>query len=152
MASWFTAGAVGTQTRGSIIRPAAYCGVFGYKPSFGLLSRQGTLRLSDALDHVGVLSRDVDDAALLCAAMAGEDAEDPSTALPRRPALTPVDAPSVPPRLAIVRTAAWARADEAQKAIEDQDLEKMTSILTDLQERMTAVGNAQQKLAEVVNG
>jgi hypothetical protein len=41
---------------------------------------------------------------------------------------------------------------EAQKAMEDQDLEKMTSILTDLQERMTAVGNAQQKLAEVVNG
>jgi uncharacterized protein Yka (UPF0111/DUF47 family) len=41
---------------------------------------------------------------------------------------------------------------EAQKAMEDKDLEKMTSILTDLQERMTAVGNAQQKLAEVVNG
>jgi hypothetical protein len=41
---------------------------------------------------------------------------------------------------------------EAQKAMEDQDLEKMTSILTDLQERMTAVGNAQQKLAAVVNG
>ncbi len=41
---------------------------------------------------------------------------------------------------------------EAQKAMEDQDLEKMTSILTDLQKQMTAVGNAQQKLAEVVNG
>ena len=56
---------VGTQTKGSIIRPASYCGVVGYKPSFGLISRNGVLKQSSKLDHVGVFGKNVEDVALL---------------------------------------------------------------------------------------
>jgi len=63
--------AFGTQTAGSIIRPASYCGVVGYKPSFGLISRVGVKALSDTLDTVGTLARSVPDAAYLAAAVSG---------------------------------------------------------------------------------
>src|SRR5262249_28598646 len=55
--------AFGTQTAGSIIRPAAYCGVVGYKPSFGLVPRAGVKALADSLDTVGVIAARVEDAA-----------------------------------------------------------------------------------------
>ena len=63
--------AFGTQTAGSIIRPASYCGVVGYKPSFGMLSRVGVKALSDTLDTVGTLARSVPDAAYFAAAVSG---------------------------------------------------------------------------------
>src|SRR5438552_16152328 len=61
--------ALGTQTEGSIIRPAAYCGIVGYKPSFGLICRAGLKPLVDSLDTVGVLARTVPDAAVYTAAL-----------------------------------------------------------------------------------
>jgi Asp-tRNA(Asn)/Glu-tRNA(Gln) amidotransferase A subunit family amidase len=61
--------AIGTQTAGSIIRPASYCGVYGYKPSFGLLPRTGILKTVDPLDHVGFFSRGVDDLEILLSAL-----------------------------------------------------------------------------------
>jgi Asp-tRNA(Asn)/Glu-tRNA(Gln) amidotransferase A subunit family amidase len=57
--------AIGTQTAGSIIRPASYCGVYGYKPSFGLLARTGMLKTTDTLDTVGVFARTIDDIRLI---------------------------------------------------------------------------------------
>jgi Asp-tRNA(Asn)/Glu-tRNA(Gln) amidotransferase A subunit family amidase len=63
--------AFGTQTAGSVIRPAAFCGVVGYKPSFGLISRVGAKPLSDAMDTVGTLARSVPDAALFAAVASG---------------------------------------------------------------------------------
>lgn len=65
--------AFGTQTAGSIIRPAAFCGVVGYKPSFGLISRVGVKALSDTLDTVGTIARTVPDAALFAAALTGRN-------------------------------------------------------------------------------
>ena len=56
---------IGSQTNGSIIRPASYCGVVGYKPSYGLISRNGVLKQSDKLDQVGVFGKSVEDVALL---------------------------------------------------------------------------------------
>ena len=73
--------AFGTQTAGSVIRPAAYCGVVGYKPSWGLIPRQGVKVLSDWLDTVGVFARDVTDAAFFVASLTG------------RPNLKPTGAP-----------------------------------------------------------
>jgi Asp-tRNA(Asn)/Glu-tRNA(Gln) amidotransferase A subunit family amidase len=58
-----------TQTAGSTIRPASYCGVFGMKPSFGLLPRTGMLKTTDTLDHVGFCARSADDLALLLDAL-----------------------------------------------------------------------------------
>jgi amidase len=66
--------AFGTQTAGSVIRPAAYCGVVGYKPSWGLIPRQGVKVLSDWLDTVGVFARDVEDAAFFVAGLTGRNA------------------------------------------------------------------------------
>jgi amidase len=63
--------AFGTQTAGSIIRPASFCGVVGYKPSFGLISRVGVKALSDTLDTVGTIARTVPDAAFFAAAITG---------------------------------------------------------------------------------
>ncbi|MCX7932241.1 MAG: amidase [Rhodovarius sp.] len=80
----------GTQTAGSIIRPAAYCGVVGFKPSFGTLHRGGMKVMSETLDTIGVITRSVADAALVMAALTGGDFGAPETALDR------------PPRLALV--------------------------------------------------
>jgi Asp-tRNA(Asn)/Glu-tRNA(Gln) amidotransferase A subunit family amidase len=63
--------AFGTQTAGSVIRPSSYCGVVGYKPSFGLISRVGVKALSDTLDTVGTIARSVADAAYFAAAVSG---------------------------------------------------------------------------------
>lgn len=66
-------GAIGTQTNGSVIRPAAFCAVVGFKPSFGLIPCAGTLRFSGTLDQVGALARSVADAAALASALAEAD-------------------------------------------------------------------------------
>ena len=68
--------AVGTQTNGSVIRPASYCGIYGVKPTNGVISRTGLLKTSQSLDQVGVFARTLEDAALLVDAMAGHDEND----------------------------------------------------------------------------
>ena len=65
VASFMAPLSIGSQTGGSIIRPASYCGVVGYKPSYGLISRNGVLKTSNTLDHIGVFGRTVEDVALL---------------------------------------------------------------------------------------
>lgn len=105
--------AIGTQTNGSVIRPAAYCGVVGYKPSFGLISRHGVLKQSRPLDQIGVMARSVEDAALFAEQLIGFDANDSDTRPLARPRLreTAMQAPPVPPRLAFVKTPMWKMAD-----------------------------------------
>ena len=70
---------VGSQTGGSIIRPASYCGVVGYKPSYGLISRNGALKTSEKLDTIGVFGKSVEDVALLAKALIKKDLYDSST-------------------------------------------------------------------------
>ena len=70
---------IGSQTGGSIIRPASYCGVVGYKPSYGLISRNGVLRTSYTLDHMGIFGRTVEDVALLAKVLIKKDKHDPAT-------------------------------------------------------------------------
>lgn len=114
--------AIGSQTNGSMIRPAAFCGVFGIKPSYGLISRTGALTLSHKLDHVGAFARSVDDLALILDALAGQDPADPDTKPYAAPAFRAAAAeePPVPPRLAFVRTPVWDKADaDAQSALEE---------------------------------
>jgi Asp-tRNA(Asn)/Glu-tRNA(Gln) amidotransferase A subunit family amidase len=77
--------AIGSQTNGSVIRPAAYCGVYGFKPSRGIISRRGMLRTSRHLDQVGVFARELRDAAMLADVLAGYDAADPASYLRPRP-------------------------------------------------------------------
>ncbi len=72
--------AIGSQTNGSMIRPAAFCGVFGVKPSHGLISRAGALTLSRKLDHVGAFARSIEDLALILDVLVGHDPADPEFA------------------------------------------------------------------------
>jgi Asp-tRNA(Asn)/Glu-tRNA(Gln) amidotransferase A subunit family amidase len=78
--------AIGTQTGGSVIRPASFNGVYGYKPSRGLISRRGVLQTSPSLDQLGVFARDAGDMALLVDAIKGYDASDSMSYLAPRPA------------------------------------------------------------------
>lgn len=105
--------AIGTQTNGSVIRPAAYCGAVGYKPSFGLIPRHGVLKQSRPLDQIGVIARSVEDAALLAEQLIGFDQNDPDTRALARPLLreTAMREAPVPPTLAFVRTPMWKLAD-----------------------------------------
>ena len=73
--------AVGSQTNGSVIRPASYCGVVGYKPTRGLISRHLVLQVSRKLDQIGVFSNSVEDAALISEQLIGYDKQDPDTSL-----------------------------------------------------------------------
>ena len=105
--------ALGSQTNGSTIRPAAFCGVYGFKPTHGLIPRHGILRLSRALDHVGVFARTIEDVALVCESLVGHDERDPDTRPRARIPFGAVAAeePPMPPRLAFVKTPVWDRAE-----------------------------------------
>ncbi len=96
--------AIGTQTGGSVIRPASYCGCVGFKPSFGAIPRNGILSQSPRLDTVGVFARTVADAALLAEVLYDHDPADPATAPAPPPRLSAVaaEAPPSPPVLALV--------------------------------------------------
>jgi Asp-tRNA(Asn)/Glu-tRNA(Gln) amidotransferase A subunit family amidase len=113
--------AIGTQTNGSVIRPASFCGVVGYKPSFGRIARGGVLRQSPVLDQIGVFARNVDDAAALAEALFGPDPSDPATAQAPTPPLSTIAATQPPTRLRMAwsRTPWWDRvAPDAQAAFE----------------------------------
>ncbi|MEO5735214.1 MAG: amidase [Rubrivivax sp.] len=113
--------AVGTQTGGSVIRPASFCGVVGYKPSFGWIPRSGVLQQSQSFDQVGVFGRSVDDVALLAQCLVGHDPDDTATLVQAQPPLLAVaqQDPPLPPTLAFVRTPHWSLMDaDAQAAFE----------------------------------
>ena len=113
---------VGTQTNGSVIRPASFCGVVGFKPSRGVVSRRGVLVQSPTLDTIGTFSRTVEDAALLADVLAGYDESDPASALTARPDLFNIalSRPPVKPRLALVRSPVWDKAQqEVREGIEE---------------------------------
>ncbi|PYN39331.1 MAG: amidase, partial [Candidatus Rokuibacteriota bacterium] len=71
--------ALGSQTGGSTIRPASFCGVYGLKPTHGLIPRHGMFRLSRTLDHVGLFARTIEDLALLMEQLVGHDERDPDS-------------------------------------------------------------------------
>lgn len=91
--------ALGTQTGGSMIRPAAFCGVVGLKPSFGTINRTGVKPVSDSLDTLGIFANTVEDAALALSVLSGLRAPDFSA--------------KASPRIGFVRTSRWKDADAA---------------------------------------
>src|SRR6267378_7716691 len=87
VAAGIVPGAIGSDTGGSIRIPASHCGLVGLKPTYGRISRSGALSLSWSLDHVGTLTRTVEDAALMLSVLAGPDPTDQNTVA--RPYLPP---------------------------------------------------------------
>lgn len=111
--------AIGTQTNGSIIRPASFCGVVGFKPTHGRISRAGALALSRTLDHVGVFARTLEDIALISDCLMVHDPADPDTKPSAAPRLSQIvgEEPPFEPRFAFVKSPIWDRAEpDAQEA------------------------------------
>jgi Asp-tRNA(Asn)/Glu-tRNA(Gln) amidotransferase A subunit family amidase len=110
--------ATGTQTAGSINRPASYCGVIGYKPTFGLIPTDGIKPLAPSLDTAGVLGRDVWQVAVCAGVMAGRDlvtaAREAQTAQPR-------------PRVAFARTPLWEQVDPESRQV----IKRVAGLLAD---------------------
>lgn len=127
--------AVGTQTGGSVIRPASFCGIVGFKPTFGLIPRTGVLRTSRTLDTVGVFGRTVEDVALLADALAGHDPGDPDSLVTAPPRLLDSCTAAVPavPVFAFVRTPAWDTLDADCAA----GLEELRELLGDRCDEIT---------------
>jgi amidase len=117
--------ALGTQTGGSVIRPAAFCGVIGYKPSFGEFSRSGIKLQCHNLDTLGIICRSLDDLPLLRAALVAGP--------PHK-----IDRSGSAPRIGICRTPAWDAAEPATKAL----IERSAALLAAAGARITEVGFA----------
>ncbi len=96
--------ALGTQTAGSVIRPASFCGVVGFKPSYGVIPRAGVKMLADSLDTIGTMARNVADAAFFAGILGG------------RPALRHVAMPDAAPRFGLYRTPMWDEAEPSTMA------------------------------------
>jgi len=110
--------ALGTQTAGSVIRPASYCGIYALKPTFGLISRRGVLPQSHTLDTLGVYGRTLEDVALAADVLSAYDPEDEASyprSQPRLSTMAREPAP-VPPIFAFIRTPAWDSADEHMRS------------------------------------
>ena len=103
VADFMVPAALGTQTGGSVIRPAAYCGVAALKPSFGSINRAGLKMVAESLDTIGVFAREVEDLALSLEALSGR----------ARPDFASFDGK---PRVGLCRTPRWALADAATQA------------------------------------
>jgi Asp-tRNA(Asn)/Glu-tRNA(Gln) amidotransferase A subunit family amidase len=105
--------AVGSQTAGSVIRPGSFCGVVGFKPTFGLIPRTGALLQSAPLDTIGVFARSVEDAALIADVLAGHDAGDPDSRLEAPPRLLELarSKPPLKPLFGFVKQPAWDQAE-----------------------------------------
>lgn len=119
--------ALGSQTLGSVIRPAAFNGVVGFKPSYGAIPRVGVHPLSPSLDHVGFFARQVDDVAFALSLLGGTSDGDrhgqpvPAFQVPTETGLDPLKAP----RLAIVRFEKWSRAEREQQQVFDAAVTKL---------------------------
>ena len=126
--------ALGSQTNGSVIRPASFCGVYGFKPTHGLIPRGGVLKLSRTLDHVGVMARTLEDVALAAEQLVGADPRDPDTRprarMPFVAAAT--EEPPLPPMLAFMKGPAWDRATPETAAAFDE-------LVSELGDRVVAV-------------
>lgn len=117
--------AVGTQTNGSVIRPASFCGVVGFKPGFGQIARTGILKVAPSLDQVGTFARSIADAALLADVLVGEDGVDESVVPAPSPKFLKTAEGRVPvePIFAFIAPPGWEDAPADAKAAFEELLE-----------------------------
>ena len=120
---------LGTQTNGSIIRPASYCGVIGFKPTHGLIPRTGILKTSPPLDTIGSFARSLEDIALINESLVGYDPEDKHTSARARPQFreTLLSEPPMTPIVGFAKTQVWDKADDVTK----QAFEELVEVLGD---------------------
>ncbi len=119
--------AVGTQTGGSVIRPASFCGVVGFKPTFGAIARTGVLSQSPTLDTIGVFSNSVNGAALVAESLFGYDPKDPATTPSPAPRLLEIakSDPLVTPMFAFVRPPQFEEVADEETVMAFQEITGM---------------------------
>ena len=128
VASRMCAVALGSQTAGSTVRPAAYNGIVGLKATYGRISRAGVIPVAWSLDHVGVLVRTVRDAALMLGVLAGYDPDDPSSSVAPVPDyMAALGRQQSPPRLGLMRQYFYDRCDDEVRAHTDSVVQKLAS-------------------------
>ncbi len=126
--------ALGSQTLGSVLRPAAYNGVTGFKPHYGRISTYGVVPLAWTLDHVGILARTVEDAALIFQAIAGHDSMDYHSLGDAVPdCLSNLESQRIP-RLGLVRQYFYDNADEEMRSHTDDIVERLRQAGAEIQE------------------
>ena len=130
--------ALATQTGGSVIRPASFCGIYALKPTLGLISRRGVTLQSHTLDTVGVYGRSVADLALIADALAVHDPDDAVSYARSRPNLSAValSTPPTPPKFAFVRTPGW------DEFVEPATKDALAEFIGRLGDRCTTIGLA----------
>lgn len=147
---------VGTQTNGSVIRPASYCGVYGFKPSFGRISRHGVLKQSSPLDTIGVFARSLADLALISDVLFRYDANDTAMKPTAAPCISKLLAqtPPLDPHFAFIRTPKWEQVESSSKDgfrelidIVNQSVEKTIDIV-DLPSDFDAIYQDHQNIME----
>ena len=126
--------ALGTQTVGSVIRPGAFCGIYGLKPTYGVIPRTGVLTQAPSLDTVGVYGRSVEDLALLADALQGHDERDPASLVSSRPRLLATATEDWPlaPLFAFVKTHAWGDADPSTHEAFGELVEELGGQVTEI--------------------
>jgi Asp-tRNA(Asn)/Glu-tRNA(Gln) amidotransferase A subunit family amidase len=119
--------AVGTQTNGSVIRPASYCGVVGFKPTYGTISRYGVLMQSRRLDQIGVFAKTIEETALIAEALMRFDHRD-SGMKPFAPPFLLDRVKEEPPaacRIAFVKSPVWDQHDDSVRPVWTKLLERL---------------------------
>ena len=146
--------ALGSQTIGSVLRPAAYNGVVGFKPTYGRISKFGVVPNAWSLDTVGILARSVEDAALLLKVMAGHDPKDvASSTLPVDDYLGALDRYPGPPRIGLVREFFYEHAEEEVRRHTDGVIDVLRQAGSTIQEvRLPQSFYAHEAARTVVSG
>ncbi len=134
VAAHMVPGALGTQTNGSMIRPASFCGIYGFKPTYGLIPRIGVLNGSEPLDTIGTFGRSIEDIAILTEVLIGPDARDTATnPLGTKIPLTRISSeePPMQPRFAYIKSPVWDQADQSTHEAFEELYEALSEIEPD---------------------
>jgi len=136
VASFMAPVAIGSQTNGSIIRPASYCGVIGYKPTYGLISTSGVLRLSSSLDQIGIISRTIEDLGLVSKVIMKKNILDKSTIEIETDNMETEILKNHPfdPKFIFLETPKWKNLDDSSKKIFNKLRKKLKNNITEYYE------------------
>jgi Asp-tRNA(Asn)/Glu-tRNA(Gln) amidotransferase A subunit family amidase len=143
--------ALGTQTGGSVIRPASFCGIYGFKPTYGLIPRVGVLDQAASLDTIGVYATDLAGLAAIADVLAGYDARDAASVRQSRAPLSAIMVQpwSLKPTFAFVKTSAWAEADAVTREAFGELVEALGDQVEEVSiDETTRRGLAAQKIVQ----
>jgi Asp-tRNA(Asn)/Glu-tRNA(Gln) amidotransferase A subunit family amidase len=144
--------ALGTQTGGSVIRPASFCGIYGMKPTLGLISRSGVTLQAHTLDTIGVYGRSLADLAMITDALSAHDPSDAVSYTRARPNLSGILAQGlgVTPRFGFLKSPAWPQAEPAAQEALTAFVKKLGGVVEDVE--VAALNGVIEHQANIMGG